>query len=368
MKLKRLIALVLCLVMVLALAACGSSGDKQTDTPDDSQGENSGNETSGFEPMTWKLGASGGDTSTWIIAGKHFAELMSEKTDGAITVECYGLDQLYGGNQVDGIQGVIDGTTDVDMHSNLIYASFSDKFSVVSLPFLFANTDEADAVLDGEGGAALAKILEEDYGLHFMGMGENGFRHVSNNKNPIVTPDDMKNLKIRVAGSKVLMEAYAAWGADYTTANWSEVYTGLQTGTYDGQENPVPTMDSSAIQEVQKYVTYWTGSYDCLMFTMNGNLWNSLSPELQAIVTECAADTMAYQRQINREADAGMLEKWETENGVEIHYLTEDEMAAFKELSDPVYDYYANLLMTDCGMSKEETTEFLAAFGVEVTL
>lgn len=363
-NMKRIIALLLSVVMLLTLVACGPKDDNKGNegNNDENQGE------AGFPTMTWKLGASGGETSTWIIAGKHFAELMSEKTNGAITVECYGMDQLYGGNQVDGIQGVIDGTTDVDMHSNLIYASFSDKFSVVSLPFLFANTDEVDAVLDGEGGAALAKILEEDYGLHFMGMGENGFRHVSNNKNAIVTPADMNNLKIRVAGSKVLMEAYKAWGADYTTANWSEVYTGLQTGTYDGQENPVPTMDSSAIQEVQKYVTYWTGSYDCLMFTMNGALWESLSPELQAIVTECAADTMAYQRKINREADEGMLAKWESENGVEIHYLTDEEMAAFKELSDPVYDYYANLLVSDCGMSAEEATTFLAAFGVEVTL
>ena len=363
-NMKRIISLLLIFVMFLTLVSCGPKEDNKGNegNNDENQGE------AGFPTMTWKLGASGGETSTWIIAGKYFADLISEKTGGAVTVECYGMDQLYGGNQVDGIQGVIDGTTDVDMHSNLIYASFNDKFSVVSLPFLFANTDEVDAVLDGEGGKALADILENEYGLHFMGMGENGFRHVSNNKNPIVVPSDMNNLKIRVAGSKVLMEAYKAWGADYTTANWSEVYTGLQTGTYDGQENPVPTMDSSAIQEVQKYVTYWTGSYDCLMFTMNGALWNSLSPELQAIVTECAQDTMEYQRKINREADEGMLAKWETENGVEIHHLTEDEMVAFKELSDPVYDFYANMLVTDCGMTAEEATAFLAAFGVEVTL
>lgn len=359
-NMKKIIALLLSVVMLLTLVACGPKTENNDDqnNNDDQQGEAS------FPTETWKLGASGGETSTWIIAGKHFADLMSEKTGGAITVECYGMDQLYGGNQVDGIQGVIDGTTDVDMHSNLIYASFSNKFSVVSLPFLFANTDEVDAVLDGEGGAALGKILEEDYGLHFMGIGENGFRHVSNNKNPIVTPDDMKGLKIRVAGSKVLMEAYKDWGADFTTANWSEVYTGLQTGTYDGQENPIPTMDSSAIQEVQKYVTYWTGSYDCLLFTMNGAKWNSLSPELQAIVTECAADTMEYQRQINREADEGTMARWEADNGVEIHRLTEDEAVAFKELSQPVYTFYYDLLQSECGMSADEATAYLAAFGV----
>ena len=92
----------------------------------------------------------------------------------------------------------------------------------------------------------------------------------------------MKGLKIRVAGSSVLNNAYQAWGANWANANWSEVFTALQTGTYDGQENPLPTADGASIAEVQKYVTYWTGVYDCIFFTMNADLYNSLSPELQA--------------------------------------------------------------------------------------
>ena len=357
---KRFIALLLCLVMVLSLAACGGSKTEDTQTIDGQEG------TTTIEPQVWKFGSSGGETSTWVQAGKYFGELISEATDGAITVECYGQDQRFNGAQTDGIQGVIDNVTQIDMHSNLIYASFNDKFSVVSLPFLFANTDEVDAVLDGEGGEALSAVLE-GMGLHVLGIGENGFRHVTNSKHEIITPADMANLKIRVAGSSVLMDAYKSWGADYTTANWSEVYTGLQTGTFDGQENPVPTMDSAQIQEVQKYVTYWTGSYDCLFFTINQGLYDSLSPELQQIVDECGQKTVEYQREINRAADEETLARWESENGVTVHYLTEDEMVAFKELSDPVYDSYAQLLM-DKGMSADEVTSFLAAFGVEVNL
>ena len=322
---KRFIALLLCLVMVLSLAACGGSKTEDTQTNDGQEG------TTTIEKQVWKFGSSGGETSTWVQAGKYFGELISEATDGAITVECYGQDQLFNGAQTDGIQGVIDNVTQIDMHSNLIYASFNDKFSVVSLPFLFANTDEVDAVLDGEGGEALSAVLE-GMGLHVLGIGENGFRHVTNSKHEIITPADMANLKIRVAGSSVLMDAYKSWGADYTTANWSEVYTGLQTGTFDGQENPVPTMDSAQIQEVQKYVTYWTGSYDCLFFTINQGLYDSLSPELQQIVDECGQKTVEYQREINRAADEETLARWESENGVTVHYLTEDEMVAFKEL------------------------------------
>ena len=177
----------------------------------------------------------------------------------------------------------------------------------------------------------------------------------------------MQGLKIRVAGSSVLMDAYGAWGADYTTANWSEVYTGLQTGTYDGQEDPVPTMDSSQIQEVQKYVTYWTGSYDCLFFTMNKALYDSLDADLQKIVDENGQKAAEYQREINRAADEETLARWQSDNGVTVTYLTDEEAAAFKELSDPVYTKYAEQLVKN-GMSKEEATSFLAAFGVEVTL
>ena len=137
---KRFIALLLCLVMVLSLAACG--GSKTADTQPADNGNQDTQEGTTFPTMTWKFGCSGGDTSTWVQAAKYFGERINEETNGAITVEYYGLDQLYGGNQVEGIQGVIDGTTDIDMHSNLIYASFNDKFSVVSLPFLFASTDD----------------------------------------------------------------------------------------------------------------------------------------------------------------------------------------------------------------------------------
>ena len=198
---KRFIALLLCLVMVLSLAACGGSKTEDTQTNDGQEG------TTTIEPQVWKFGSSGGETSTWVQAGKYFGELISEATDGAITVECYGQDQLFNGAQTDGIQGVIDNVTQIDMHSNLIYASFNDKFSVVSLPFLFANTDEVDAVLDGEGGEALSAVLE-GMGLHVLGIGENGFRHVTNSKHEIITPADMANLKIRVAGSSFLMDAY----------------------------------------------------------------------------------------------------------------------------------------------------------------
>ena len=344
---KKFLAIVLALVMVCSLSATAFADD------------------AAFEPMTWKFACSATDTSTWVEAAKYFADLVGEATGGAITVEFYPSDQLTAGSQTDGIQALMDGTTEISMHSNIIYSSFDDRFSVVTLPFLFATTEQADEVLDGPGGDALQAVLGE-YGLHCMGIAENGFRHVTNSKRPITKPEDMKDLVIRVAGSSVLLEAYGAWGANYTKANWSEVWTGLQQGTFDGQENPVPTMDAAAVQEVQSYITYWTGAYDCLFFCMNGALYDSLSPELQAIVDECGQKACEYQREINRSGDKEILDRWSSENGVEVYWLSEEEQAPFKALSDSVYQTYADMLINDDGMDHDEVVEFLAAFGAEV--
>ena len=242
-----------------------------------------------------------------------------------------------------GIQALMDGTTELSMHSNLIWSSFDQRFNVVSLPFLFSSTEEADAALDGAGGEALGEILESTYNVHLLGIAENGFRHITNSKHAIASKADMNGLKMRVAGSQLLNRSYELWGADYTNANWSEVFTALQTGTYDGQENPLPTADAASIQEVQSYLTYWTGAYDCLFFCMNAELYNSLSPELQAIVDEAGQAACEYERELNRSQDQEIMDKW-AEAGVEITELTPEAAAEFAEASAPVYDEFADEL------------------------
>ena len=161
----------------------------------------------------------------------------------------------------------------------------------------------------------------------------------------------MKGLKLRVAGSELLNAEYGKWGANWANANWSEVYTALQTGTYDGQENPLPTADGASMSDVQKYVTYWTGVYDCIFFTMNADLYNSLSPELQKIVDECGQKAAQNQRQKEREEDQEILEKWKN-SGVTVTELTPEAVQEFKDASASVYDEFADKL----------TPELIAAF------
>ena len=205
-----------------------------------------------WNAQTWNFACSTTETSTWAKAGEKFGELMEQATGGKVKVNVYAADQLTNGNQSEGIQALMDGDpVQISMHSNLIYSAFDPRFNVVSIPYLFQSVEDADKKLDGEGGEKMKEILGE-YGLHCMGMAENGFRELTNSVREIKSADDMKGLKIRVAGSNLLMECYKRWGADATNMNWSETYTALQQNTVEGQENPLPAIDAASVQEVQK--------------------------------------------------------------------------------------------------------------------
>ena len=345
---KKFLALALALGMTASLAACGSTSGGSGNAGSGSAASGSG--SGSFEKQTWKFACSATDNTCWADMGRDFGQMVSDATGGAVTVDVYAADQLTAGNQSEGIQAVIDGTTDMSAHSNLIYSAFDQRLNVVSLPFLFDSFDDVDAKLDGEGGKALGEVVES-LGLHLLGIGENGFRHPTNNKHEIASLADMKGLKLRVAGSELLNAEYGKWGANWANANWSEVFTALQTGTYDGQENPLPTADGASMSDVQKYVTYWTGVYDCIFFTMNADLYNSLSPELQKIVDECGQKAAQNQRQKEREEDQEILEKWKS-SGVTVTELTPEAVQEFKDASASVYDEFADKL----------TPELIAAF------
>ena len=333
---KKFLALSLTLAMALSLAACGAKEEAPAaSAPAASAPAASAPAGPVFEEQTWKFACSATENTCWADMGRDFGQMVSDATGGAVTVEVYAADQLTAGNQTEGIQGAIDGTIELSAHSNIIYANFDQRLNVVSMPFLFDSYDDVDAKLTGEAGAAVGKVVE-DLGLHLLGVGENGFRAITNSKKPIESLADMQGLKIRVAGCKVLNTAYGLWGANWSNANWSEVYTGLQTGTYDGQENPLPTADGASIQEVNKYCANWTGIYDCIFFTMNKDLYDSLSPELQAIVDEAGAKAAENQRELQRAGVQEVMDKW-AQAGVTITELPEDAIAEFKAATEPMY-------------------------------
>ena len=294
--------------------------------------------------MTWNFACSTTETSTWADGGRKFGELMEKATGGKVKVNVYATDQLTNGNQSEGIQALMNGDpVQISMHSNLIYSAFDPRFNVVSLPFIYDSYDDADAKFDGAAGEKLKELLSE-YGLHCMGIAENGFREITNSKREIKTLDDMKNLKIRVAGSNLLMECYKRWGADATNLNWTETYTALQQNTVEGQENPLPAIDAASVQEVQPYCSMWDAIYDCLFFCINQEIYDSLTPEQQAVVDECGQKAVQYERYINRSGDEEIMERWQSKNGVTITKKEDMDIDSFKKAVDGVDEWFVKEL------------------------
>ena len=294
--------------------------------------------------MTWNFACSTTETSTWADGGRKFGELMEKATGGKVKVNIYAADQLTNGNQSEGIQALMNGDpVQISMHSNLIYSAFDPRFNVVSLPFVYDSYEDADAKFDGEAGAKLKELLSE-YGLHCMGIAENGFREITNSKHEIKSVDDMKNLKVRVAGSNLLMECYKRWGADATNMNWSETYTALQQNTVEGQENPLPAIDAASVQEVQPYCSMWDAIYDCLFFCINEDIYNSLTPQQQEVVDEAGQKAVEYERYINRSGDDEIKERWASQNGVTITEKEDMDIDSFKKAVDGIDDWFVNEL------------------------
>ena len=317
----------------------------------------------GWEETTWNFACSTTETSTWADGGRKFGELMEKATGGKVKVNIYAADQLTNGNQSEGIQALMNGDpVQISMHSNLIYSAFDPRFNVVSLPFIYDSVEDADAKFDGEAGEKMKEILSE-YGLHCMGIAENGFRELTNSVREVKSVDDMKNLKVRVAGSNLLMECYKRWGADATNLNWSETYTALQQNTVEGEENPLPAIDAASVQEVQPYCSMWDAIYDCLFFCINQEIYDGLTSEQQAVVDEAGQKAVEYERYINRSGDEEIMNRWKDKNGVTFTAKEDMDIESFKEAVDGVDEWFIEELKSQGYEDAEELVEAFTGIG-----
>lgn len=278
-------------------------------------------------------------TSTWHEGAEKFASLVKERTQGKFDFTIYPLDELSGGNQVAGIDLVQTGVTDVHLQDALVWSAVAKKSVVPCFPWLLPTYEDVDRHVRGEGGASLKQVLNEA-GVVCLAIGENGYRQVVNNRNPIVQPSDMKGLKMRVPGSNVHVSLLKYIGADPLTMNQSEVYTSLQQGTIDACENTLDLLFTQKTLEVVKFISLWNYSYDPLYLSVSQELWGSLSDEEKAIFQAAADEAMAYQVAITREKEKslrGRLGEYKVEV---VESLTPEQVKAFQEATAKVYEDY----------------------------
>src|SRR5512142_1133901 len=265
--------------------------------------------------------------SPWDRGAERFAELVAKGTGGRIAVKVFPQSQLANGSQKAELEMLQSGVLDMTWDSPIILALFLDKrFDVFNLPWLYPSMEVANKVADGPMGDLAYKWLA-DKGIVGLGIGVNGYRELTNSKRPIASPDDMKGIKFRVAGSKLYLETFKLLGANAVTMSFGEVFTSLQQGVIDGQENPTAIIDSSKLYEVQKYLTLWHYSFDPLVLCINKRLFDSLSPADQQELRAAAKEAVAYERAISADEEQRLPAELQ-KKGMQVNALSPAQVAA----------------------------------------
>ncbi|MDO5528653.1 MAG: DctP family TRAP transporter solute-binding subunit [Paracoccus sp. (in: a-proteobacteria)] len=304
---------------------------------------------------TLRLSHNVGDTTTWQKGAERFGELLAEKTDGAYDVRVFPNAQLAGGDQMRQAEMVGRGALDLVVTSAINVTPLVPEMAVFSLPYMYENYEQVDATTQGDAVGPLEDILLER-GIKVLAWGENGFRELTNNRRPVTSPEDMRGLNLRVAGP-MYIDVMNALGANPQQMQWSETLSALQQGVVDGQENPIgAVIIPQQVYEMQRYMTTWHYSYDPLFLGISKAKWDSLDAETQAQMQEAATEAMEYQREISREATAEGV-AFLREQGMEVHEPTSEELAAFREATQPAFDTWAERVGLDLVQSFRDAIE-----------
>lgn len=274
---------------------------------------------------------------------KKFAEIVEKNSSGRIKVQNYFSSQL--GDDVKMMEALKAGTQELTMPSTSPISNMVKEFGVFDFPFVFNNEQEAYAVLDSPFGQKLLDKLPQ-HGLIGLGYWENGYRNLTNSKRPVATVEDFKGLKIRTLQNKVHLEVFGALGANPVPMPFSEVFTGLESKTVDGQENPVAAIESSKFYEVQKYLSLTNHVYTPFVFLMSKKIWDQLTPEDQKMLKDAAAEAGKYQRELNIEQNKKSLESLKAK-GMQVNELAPGEKEKIQQIVKPIVDKFAKDLGED---------------------
>ncbi|WLR61905.1 TRAP transporter substrate-binding protein [Pseudalkalibacillus hwajinpoensis] len=318
------------ILLIAMLAACGNSGEKASSN---GGGESASN---GGESKVIKAGIGLNDQHPQYKGLLKFKEIVEEKTDGAITVETYHSGQL--GDDRSMTEALQLGTQEVTVPSTAPLANFVPEFSVFDIPFLFPNEEVADTVLDGEVGQELLQKLESQ-NLVGLSYWENGFRDLTNSKRAVATMKDFDGLKIRTMENDLHLDAFKALGANPTPMAFTELFTALQQGTVDGQENPYATIYLQKFYEVQNHVSNTHHIYSPFVFLMSKSFYDGLTEDQQKIMKEAAVEAGKYERKLNREANDKYLQSLQDE-GMEYTEITPEAREEMVKAVAPVIDEY----------------------------
>ncbi|MGD9136143.1 MAG: DctP family TRAP transporter solute-binding subunit [Desulfobacterales bacterium] len=283
---------------------------------------------------TLKLATVTPDHHAYTKGAQEFARLVEEATKGEVVIKVYGGGRLGKGER-ELLEGLQLGTIDMAVTATGPMSNFSEDMGVVDLPFLFTSNEHVDKVLDGPIGRSLLDGVEKA-GIKGLAFFENGFRNFTNSKRSLLTPKDFAGLKFRTMENPVHLASVRQLGAQAVPMSWGEVYTSLQTGVIDGQENPVAIVSAFKLSEVQKYLSLTGHFYSPAPLSMSLKKFKALDAQHQEALLDAALKAAAYERKLIRDNEAKQLASLKEQGMV----VSEVNKSVFVEAMAPVYDQF----------------------------
>jgi tripartite ATP-independent transporter DctP family solute receptor len=237
-------------------------------------------------------------------ASVKFAEVLKARSAGRIEVQVAPSAQL--GDDAAMVTALRTGALDISANSQGALANAVPEYAAFGMPFLFSSLPQAWKVLDGPLGKELAERSAEK-GMVVLGYWDNGIRHMSNSRKPLLKPEDLKGLKMRTPPDAVTVDIMQSLGAEAQQIKFAELYVALQQGVVDGQENPLMNIHASKLYEVQKFISLTGHKYEMTPFLMSKRTWDRLSEADRKAVQEAAAEATAMQRRLSQESDDKLI-------------------------------------------------------------
>ena len=323
---KKLLLGVLLLSALLILPACGTA-EPQVPAAGDGEERN----------VVIKIAHVEADTDTLQAVGLMFKDYVEEKSAGSIEVHLYPNSELGADRQA--TEAVALGTAQMSLPGTSTLTLYTPKFGVCDMPFIFSDTEAAFKALDNELGTALDETLANT-GLINLGYYMIGERNISNNIRPINEPADLKGIDIRVMESPIYISLFKALSANPTPINFGELYTALQQGTVDAQDNPASIVYTSRFYEVQEYYSLSGHTLSFGGVVINEKFFNSLSENQQNIITEGAQKFFVEEQRAMKLRDAASYLDKLSEEGMVINDITPENKKKFMAAVQPIYEEF----------------------------
>lgn len=340
-------------VLGILLAACGGNGD-------------GGDNASGGEGQTynWKFVTEEVDGQVQYEYAEEFAKRMNEKSDGAVNIEVYEFGGL--GSETDQVEQLQSGTVEMAVMSPGFTGNMVKEGQIFALHFLFPDSVEKTQQILNDSEALNTDLREkyEEHSISPLSFWTEGAMQWTSSKE-ITEPADFENFKMRTQTSPLILESYKAYGAEPTPMSWSELYTALDRGTVEGQENPIFFIGDASFHEVQDYMTLSNHNNYVAMTTVNTDWYEGLNDEMKTMVDETTQEMQEWVFEEQKKQNEEYLQtiKEDTENPTEIVELTDEQRQMFKDKAMPVRDYYRNEVSTVDGQILDKLQEEIEAAG-----